>query len=70
MSSAERELRHGKLYEYVSKHTSGTWARGFLSELKAASEPLGMRACKLHICLRIRCARRGFAVNTIRLHAL
>ncbi len=30
----ERELRHGKLYNYVNKHTASFWAHSFVSQLQ------------------------------------
>mmetsp|Transcript_12010 Transcript_12010/g.15569 ORF Transcript_12010/g.15569 Transcript_12010/m.15569 type:complete len:903 (+) Transcript_12010:384-3092(+) len=37
MGEVERELRHSKLYRYVTTHTASFWAKSFVSELIDAS---------------------------------
>jgi len=34
MPQRERELRHSKLYHYVTKHTASFWANSFISQLR------------------------------------
>jgi trehalose-6-phosphate synthase len=35
LTPIERQIKHGKLYQYVSTHTAAYWAKTFLSEFKA-----------------------------------
>eukprot|EP00172_Hildenbrandia_rubra_P003516 Plantae.Rhodophyta-Hildenbrandia_rubra.ctg5735.p1 GENE.Plantae.Rhodophyta-Hildenbrandia_rubra.ctg5735~~Plantae.Rhodophyta-Hildenbrandia_rubra.ctg5735.p1 ORF type:complete len:902 (-),score=143.87 Plantae.Rhodophyta-Hildenbrandia_rubra.ctg5735:1413-4118(-) len=39
----ERELKHWKLYQYVTKHTAAFWAQSFVSELQKISGNVGVR---------------------------